>query len=250
MKRIAGALGLFTLTAALASAAGMDTTLPTVTETGAIYSPAPAVKRADFRGHPAAEDVQHVADWSVHSADSRGLPFIIVDKINARAYAFDRYGTLIDSTPILIGMGVGDKFAPGVLQMDMYKTKPSQRVTPAGRFFAEEDRNLEGERVLWVDYDAAIALHRLPRKFTKQRRQERIVSPDPAEHRITYGCINVPSAFYDRVVASHFRSRGGYVYVLPDSTPLTSVFRLQDVAPRAMTRTVAGERTTPTLQRF
>jgi hypothetical protein len=250
MKRIAGALGLFTLTAALAGAAGMDTTLPVVTETGAVYSAVPAVRRADFRGYPASADVHHVADWSVHSGDSLGLPFIIVDKINARAYAFDRHGTLIDSTPILIGMGVGDKFAPGVLQMDMYKTKPSQRVTPAGRFFAEEDRNLEGEKVLWVDYDAAIALHRLPKKFTKQRRHERIVSPDPAEHRITYGCINVPSAFYDRVVAGHFRSRGGYVYVLPDSMPLTSVFRLQDVAPRTITRTAAGERPTPTLQRF
>jgi hypothetical protein len=228
----------------------MDTTLPTVTETGAIYSPAAVVKRADFRGHPASADAQRVADWSVHSADSRGLPFIIVDKVNARAYAFDRYGMLIDSTPILIGMGVGDKFAPGVLQLDMYQTKPSQRVTPAGRFFAEEDRNLEGEKVLWVDYDAGIALHRLPKKFTKQRRQERIVSPDPAEHRITYGCINVPSPFYDRVVATHFRSRGGYVYVLPDSTPLSAVFRIHDVAPRPALRTVAGERPAPTLQRF
>ena len=258
MKRIAGALGLFSLTAALAGAAGMDTNLPVlpaVTPTGAsapaAYAPPVAeVRRADFRGHLASADVQHVADWSVHSADTRGLPFIVVDKVNARAYAFDRHGTLIDTTPILIGMGVGDKFAPGVLQMDMYKTKPWQRVTPAGRFFAEEDRNLEGDRVLWVDYDAGIALHRLPKKFTKQRRQERIVSPDPAEHRITYGCINVPAAFYDRVVAANFRSRGGYVYVLPDTLPLSTVFRIQDVAPRALTRTAAGERPAPTLQRF
>jgi hypothetical protein len=254
MKRTAGALGLFALTAALAGAAGMDTTLPTVAQTAAsaqlAYAPMAEVRRAEFRGQHASSDVQHVADWSVHSADSRGLPFIIIDKVNARAYAFDRYGTLIDSTPVLIGMGVGDKFAPGVLQMDMYKTKPWQRITPAGRFFAEEDRNLQGEKVLWVDYDAGIAIHRLPSKPTKQRRHERIVSPDPAEHRITYGCINVPPAFYDRVVAPNFRNRGGYVYVLPDSMPLSAVFRLQDIAPRALTRTAAGERTAPTLQRF
>ena len=254
MKRTAGAFGIFAFTAALAGAAGMDTALPTVTQTAAAapvaYTAPPEVRRAEFRGQHASADVQHVADWAVHSADNRSLPFIVVDKVNAKAYAFDRYGTLIDATPVLLGKGVGDKFAPGVLQMDMYKTQPWQRVTPAGRFFAEEDRTLEGDRVLWVDYDAGIAIHRLPSKRTKQRRHERIVSPDPAEHRITYGCINVPPAFYDRVVAPNFRARGGYVYVLPDSMPLNAVFRIQDVAPRALTRTAAGERPAPTLQRF
>ena len=207
------------------------------------------VRRADFRGRDASPEVQHVADWALHTADNGGFPFIIVDKVNAKAFAFDRYGILIDWTPVLVGMGVGDKFAPGVLQMDMYKTKPSQRVTPAGRYFAEEDRDLDGKKVLWVDYDAGIAIHRVPAKFTKQRRLERIVSPDPAEHRITYGCINVLPGFYDRVVAQNFRARGGVVYVLPDSTPLESVFRTHEVAPRAVTRTVAGERPTTT-QRF
>jgi hypothetical protein len=130
---------------------------------------------------------------------------------------------------VLLGIGVGDTFAPGVAQMDMHKTQPWQRITPAGRFFAEEDLNLEGETVLWVDYDTAIAIHKLPAKRTKQRRHERIRSANPADHRITYGCINVAPDFYDKVVHPNFRAKGGIVYVLPDTLPLKSVFKAYDV---------------------
>lgn len=191
--------------------------------TGARY------QRAEVRGESITHDARHIADWAVHSRDHRGLPFIIVDKVYARAFAFDAAGRLIAQTPVLIGMGVGDTFAPGVVNLDMHQTLPSQRITPAGRFFAEEDLNLKGQRVLWVDYDAAIAIHKLPSKRTKQRRHERIASPYPADHRITFGCINVPPAFYEAVVARHFRRKGGIVYVLPDQAPLQAFFKSYDV---------------------
>ena len=190
----------------------------------------PTLKRADILGEIVfSSDARHIAEWAVHSGDHQGLPFIIVDKVYARALAFDASGRLIAMTPILIGMAVGDTFAPGVLNMDMHDTLPSQRITPAGRFFAEEDRNLKGQRVLWVDYDAGIAIHKLSPKRTAQRRHERMGSPYPADHRITYGCINVPPAFYEEVVARHFRRKGGIVYVLPDKKPLRSVFNSYDV---------------------
>lgn len=187
------------------------------------------LERADLRGESITPDARHIADWAVHSGDHKRLPFIIVDKIYAKAFAFDSAGRLIAQTPVLIGMAVGDTFAPGVINMDMHQTLPAQRITPAGRFFAEEDRNLKGQRVLWVDYDAGIAIHKLPSKKTKQRRHERIVSPYPADHRITFGCINVPPAFYESVVARHFRRKGGIVYVLPDQAPLQAFFRSYDV---------------------
>jgi hypothetical protein len=192
-----------------------------------------SLRRADFRGEASSADVQHIADWAVHSGDNKGLPFIVVDKVGAKALAFDSTGKLIQSTPVLLGIGVGDKFPPGVVNMDMYQTQPWQRITPAGRFFAEEDRNLKGERVLWVDYDAGIAIHKLSKKRTKERRHERMASNDPAQHRITYGCINVPPAFYDRVVRPQFGPKGGMVYVLPDSTPLKAFFKSYDVAGQA-----------------
>ena len=182
-------------------------------------------------------DAQHIAAWAVHSGDHKGLPFIVIDKPNARAAAFDRHGKFLDSTPVLLGMGMGDVMPPGVAQMDMYQTQPAQRVTPAGRYLAEEGKNLEGETVLWIDYDLGIALHKIPSKRTKQRRHERMVAFDPAQHRITYGCVNVWPAFYDRVVAPHFRSKGGIVYVLPDSTPLKSVFKTYEVDTKVLFNT-------------
>jgi hypothetical protein len=256
MKRKTGVLAICALACTLAgggAAVGANVLTPEAIVVPAKHAPAaavPEIKRAEFRGQEASAEVHHVADWAVHSADNKGHPFIVVDKVNAKLFAFDRYGVLIDQAPVLLGMGVGDKFAPGVLKMDMYKTKPWQRITPAGRYFAEQDRNIQGEIVLWVDYDAGIAIHKLPSKVTKQRRHERIVSPDPAEHRITYGCINVPPAFYDRVVRPYFGPKGGYVYVLPDTTPLNAVFKTDDVKPRQLARNQqAGERPA-TLQRF
>ena len=225
MHVIAKAAGVIALAAALAALAPLHP--PAVPQAAAEASP--TIKLADFRGEKVSSDVRHIAEWTVRSGDHEGYPFIIVDKVSAEAAAFDPDGRLIEVTPVLIGIGVGDRFAPGVAQMDMYQTKPWQRVTPAGRFFAEEDLNLQGDKVLWVDYDSGIAIHKLPKKRTKERRPERIVSPDPAQHRITYGCINVPPGFYDRVVRPYFGATGGVVYVLPDSTPLAQVFKSHDV---------------------
>jgi len=209
-------------------------------------------KRVPLAGGALSEEVQHIADWAVHSGDNKGMPFIIVDKVQARATAFDRTGKLLRSTPILIGMGVGDVFEPGVLQMDMHETKPSQRITPAGRYVAEENMNLAGERVLWIDYDAGIALHKMPAKKTSQRRHERMRSSNPADHRITYGCINVPPAFYDQVVRANFRAKGGIVYVLPDSAPAQAVFKSYDVGERRVSSAAeaGADRIPPQMQRF
>jgi hypothetical protein len=230
MIRTAGILSacgvLVALAASPAGAAAAHSTTPD----------SASLRRADFQGEASSADVRHIADWAVHSGDNKGLPFIVVDKTGAKALAFDSTGRLIGSTPVLLGIGVGDKFPPGVVSMDMYQTQPWQRITPAGRFFAEEDRNLKGETVLWVDYDAGIAIHKMPRKRTRERRHERMVAADPAQHRITYGCINVPPAFYDRVVHPRFAPRGGMVYVLPDSTPLKAFFKSYDVAGQASAR--------------
>ena len=217
---------------------------------GPVSAGVPAVKRVDYRGTNVPPDVQHIADWAVHSGDHQRLPFIIVDKVNATAIAFDAQGRLVRTTPVLLGMGVGDTYAPGVVDMDMYQTQPWQRITPAGRFFAEEDLNLHKQRVLWVDYDTGIAIHKLPTKKTSQRRHERIVSPNPADHRITYGCINVPAAFYDQVVRPHFGRKGGIVYVLPDSMPLKSVFKSYDVGGAPPVRQSANDAVPAATRRF
>jgi hypothetical protein len=222
------------LAAVLAIGLFWGPTLPAFAQSAANALPA-AVKRADLHDAGVSPEMRHIAEWAIQSGDHQRLPFIVVDKINASAAAFDSSGRLIRTAPVLLGIGMGDTFPPGVAEMEMHETKPWQRITPAGRFFAEEDRDLKGQRVLWVDYDAGIAIHKLPTKRTWQRRHERIVSPHPADHRITYGCINVPPAFYDAVVRPHFRRKGGIVYVLPDTVPLKSVFKSYDVGDPAFT---------------
>ena len=78
--------------------------------------------------------------------------------------------------------------------------------------------------MLWVDYATSVALHPIPPGANpKERRRQRMLSPAPADHRITFGCINVPAAFY-KTVRPLFLKKGGYVYVLPDTKPLETVF--------------------------
>jgi hypothetical protein len=184
----------------------------------------PAAIRADFGSHNASQQVQQLADWAVRTGDHRALPFTLIDKVNAQLYAFDARGRLLGVTPVLIGMGIGDSFARGVRQMDMYQTKPWQRVTPAGRFEAEVFEKGHGESTIWVDYDAGIALHKMLTRSSSERRAERMASARASDHRITYGCINVPAAFYDTVLYPTFKPRDGIVYVLPENNALEAVF--------------------------
>jgi hypothetical protein len=57
-----------------------------------------------------------------------------------------------------------------------------------------------------------------------ERRLERLASDDPAERRISWGCVNLPPAFFAEVVRPAFATRGGIVYVLPETRPLESTF--------------------------
>jgi hypothetical protein len=49
-------------------------------------------------------------------------------------------------------------------------------------------------------------MHRVRLVDPKERRLERLASADPADRRISYGCINVPVAFFDTVVWPLLRS--------------------------------------------
>ena len=47
-------------------------------------------------------------------ADNGGLPFMVVDKVNARLFLFDAGGALRATTPILVGLARGDDSPPGI----------------------------------------------------------------------------------------------------------------------------------------
>jgi hypothetical protein len=78
--------------------------------------------------------------------------------------------------------------------------------------------------VLWVDYDGAVSLHRVITTKPKERRLQRLGSPTPFDHRISYGCINVPAKFYNNVVSPAFTGTYGIVYVLPETRSISEIF--------------------------
>lgn len=186
-------------------------------------------KRANFHQEQPSADARHVADWVIDSADSAGMPFIIVDKVDARVFVFDGGGQLRGASPVLIGLARGDRSVPGIGSRKLSTIRPEERTTPAGRFVAALDRSLGGEEILWVDYESGVALHRVIATLPKERRLQRLDSSLPLEHRITYGCINVPVKFYDNVVSPAFTGTSGVVYVLPDTRSVREVFGSYDV---------------------
>jgi hypothetical protein len=168
--------------------------------------------------------VHHMADWIADSQDNGSLPFVIIDKPDAKVFVFDKQGKLLGTAWVLVGLAPGDDSIPGIGTMPLGAITPDMRTTPAGRFVAGLGHDLGKLDVLWVDYPDAISLHRVINTEPAERRLQRIVSPAPAEHRISYGCINVPIKFFDSVVDPTFKDTKGVVYILPEVKALRAVF--------------------------
>jgi hypothetical protein len=161
--------------------------------------------------------VRQLARWVVDAGDHGGAPFAIVDKRGATLNVFDGNGKLLGASPALLGLTPGDGSMPGVAQRVQTGLSLQDRTTPAGRFISEPGRNLKGERVVWVDYASAFAIHRMRPAPERERREERLASVTPDDNRITLGCVVVPVAFYENVVDPLIGRRHAVVYVLPES---------------------------------
>ncbi|QPF74345.1 L,D-transpeptidase [Roseateles sp. DAIF2] len=148
--------------------------------------------------------------------DARGRPFAIIDKKAARLYVFHADGRLAGASPALLGLARGDVSPPGVGQKVLSGIPPGERITPAGRFDSEPGRNLKGEAIVWFDYEAALAIHRLRPAPAAERRPQRLASDEAEDKRISLGCVVVAGAFYDEVVAPLLGRQRGVVYVLPE----------------------------------
>ncbi|HTK35049.1 MAG TPA: L,D-transpeptidase [Caulobacteraceae bacterium] len=162
--------------------------------------------------------------WILASEDNAGSAFVLVDKVAARIMVFDGAGRPLGVSPVLLGSATGDDSAPGIGQRKLSQIRPEERTTPAGRFVASLGRNLGKDDVIWIDYDAAVSMHRVITGGAKDRRLERLATPSPFDNRISYGCINVPVAFYESVLRPAFVAASGVVYVLPETRPLNAAF--------------------------
>lgn len=178
---------------------------------------------------------QRVADWIAASGDNASLPYLIIDKSTASLRLFDAKGKALAEAPVLIGIASGDDATPGIGSKNLAEIGPAEKTTPAGRFLAKFGLAVGRERVLWVDYGTSVAIHPIPKTASKkERRRQRMLSATSDDNRITFGCINVPIAFYGKALRPLFQKKGGYVYVLPDTKSLEEVFpRLRVEALRA-----------------
>ncbi|MGP7796994.1 hypothetical protein [Sphingomonas sp. CLY1604] len=213
----------------------------TAIQAKAVPAPPPLLPQAASPAMPSAVELSssamRVADWIAASRDNRGLPYVIIDKDSASLILLDGAGRELGRTPVLVGIAIGDDATPGVGSKNLSEIGPAEKTTPAGRFLAKFGPAAGHQRVLWVDYATSVALHPVPVPGKKsEHRRERMLSPTPDDNRITFGCINVPAAFYTKSVKPLFGRRGGYVYILPDTKPLETVF------PRLMVQAVIDGR--------
>ena len=176
--------------------------------------------RASALSRDAQTALQHV----LQDADNAGAPFIVIDKRRARMWVFDAEGHPRGSTPVLLGFARGDDTVPGIGEKPLAKVRPGERTTPAGRFVGEHGRNLKGDDIIWVDYDAAVSMHRVKDVHRSDKREQRLRSRSIADNRISYGCINIPKAFFDQVLKPVVGGARPVVYLLPETRPVASIF--------------------------
>jgi hypothetical protein len=179
---------------------------------------------ADVPAGPSA-DARLALQWVLERDDHRQRPFAIVDKKAARIHVYAASGAPLGDAPVLLGATPGDSGLDAPLgTRDPRRLTAAERTTPAGRFEAQPGRNLQGEAIVWLDYGAALAIHRLRPAPAHQQRELRMRSARVDDHRISLGCVVVPVAFYEQVVAPTLGRQPAVVYILPESRSVTSMF--------------------------
>ncbi len=211
-----------TFCAAAALAALVLSPTPAVAQENAVI--VAAAPLANFGAEPASTDARYAAASVMASADNKGLPFVIVDKKNAKMFVFDAGGRLRGASAALLGLASGDRSVPGIGQRPVSQIAPAERTTPAGRFLSQPGRNLQGEEVIWVNYSEGLAIHRLRPGNSQEQRRERLASGTPADNRISLGCVVVPVAFYETIVSPLLGRSHSVVYVLPEDSSVFALF--------------------------
>ncbi|HVF33704.1 MAG TPA: hypothetical protein VND91_00085 [Candidatus Saccharimonadia bacterium] len=235
-------LDLWVRSAATKPAAPLDLTLPPAGATpaapiGPAFPPAVAAPAAPLgppvdplQAAPAA--VREVVSWITVSHDNARLPFLVIDKPTARVFAFNASGQFQGDAPVLLGMGPGDvMLAPNATMSQM---PPHTRITPAGRFVSKLAKDAKGKELLVLDYKKAFSLHPVVKGKPHERRADRLASVTAQDNRISFGCINVPVPFYETVVSPAFTGTHGIVYILPETSQASAMFRFNPVGVGAL----------------
>lgn len=210
------------LAAWLATGPSWAASVPTSPAPEAATPPAPVGPERVQDG--LSPDARFVRQWALDSGDARGRPFAVVEKRAARLYVFDAEGQLLGASNALLGQAAGDHSVPGVADGDLSSIPLADRTTPAGRFASQPGRNLTGEPIVWFDYNAALAIHRVRPGASQAQRLQQLASATPDDNRASLGCVVVPPEFYDAVVQPTLGHQRGVVYVLPERSPVQAMF--------------------------
>lgn len=167
--------------------------------------------------------IEHFVADIIRTNDAEGRAFGVIDKPLATVWVFDHQGRLLGLSPVLVGQARGDIAPADIGTRPLNQVRPHEKITASGRFVTEAGRNLKGEDIVWLDYDAAMSMHRV-RNVAGENRLRRLSSTDVADNRISYGCVNVPADFYERQIKHLFAERSGVIYVLPEQRSITAVF--------------------------
>jgi len=191
------------------------------------------------RLNSAPAEVLDTVQWVAASKDNAGLPFVVVDKVNARVYAFTPAAQLKATAPVLLGAGTGDKVLASP-DAPMAAIPPQKRITPAGRYPSRLVIDNHGKTVLLVDGPNLITMHVVVKGTPAQRRAERLASVTSDDNRVSFGCINVPPAFFAKILDPDFRPTKGIVYILPEKQTAARLFGFQPSAATAPVTAVAA----------
>ena len=134
--------------------------------------------------HAMSVEGLQLASWVPASRDTGGLPFIVIDKVEAEVLVFDSKGLLLGGAPALLGIAAGDDATPGIGDKELNEIGPAEKTTPAGRFRAQIGPAKGNQKVLWVDFNTSVAMHPVITTNPKERRLARLQSPTPKDNRI------------------------------------------------------------------
>lgn len=193
--------------------AAMPETLPALAQVAspALPPPSPA---------PVSQAAAELLSWIDQTGNHAGAPYVVVDKHQARVWVFDAQHRLLGASPALLGLTVGDREVADITRRDVTRLSKDARITPAGRFASEPGVNVQGEDVIWLDYAAGLALHRVRPGLAQDSRLQRLAAEVASAQRVSMGCVVLPVPFYDRVLRPVLGQGAGVVYVLPEHSPL------------------------------